>query len=166
MPGSGKFAIELIQNVACCTGPYHVSRQWAMIWLSGLWVIWKAFLIRNFQAHFSDWWLRYILWNCPLRNATGLTDNRSTMVQVMAWCLMAPSHYLSQCRPRSLSSYSITRLQWVKGVKIVTSLLNSTVFTKISKHIGHFEWMGPNVWQDISQIWIEYIIKHIGQMSD
>ena len=32
---------------------------------------------------------------------------KSTLVQVMAWCRQAPSHYLSQCWPRSMSSYGI-----------------------------------------------------------
>ena len=31
-----------------------------------------------------------------------LTDDKSTLVQVMAWCREATSHYLSQCWPRSL----------------------------------------------------------------
>ena len=30
-----------------------------------------------------------------------LTDNKSTLVKVMAWCRQATSHYLSQCWPRS-----------------------------------------------------------------
>ena len=34
----------------------------------------------------------------------------------MAWCRQATSHYLSQCWPRSLSSYGITRPQWVNCV--------------------------------------------------
>ena len=42
-------------------------------------------------------------------------DNKSTLVQVMAWCRQATNHYLSQCWPRSLSPYGITRHQWVKG---------------------------------------------------
>ena len=45
-----------------------------------------------------------------------LTDNKSTLVQVMAWCRQATSHYLSQCWPRSMSPYGITRPQWVKYV--------------------------------------------------
>ena len=32
-----------------------------------------------------------------------LTDDKSTLVQVMAWCRQATSHYLSQCWPRSMS---------------------------------------------------------------
>ena len=42
-----------------------------------------------------------------------LTDDKSTLVQVMAWCRQATSHYLSQCWPRSLSSYGVNRPQWV-----------------------------------------------------
>ena len=34
----------------------------------------------------------------------------------MAWCRLATSHYLSQCWPRSLSSYDITRPQWVNDL--------------------------------------------------
>ena len=36
-------------------------------------------------------------------------DDKSTLVQVMACCLTAPSHYLSQCWPRSISPYGVTR---------------------------------------------------------
>ena len=42
------------------------------------------------------------------------TDDQSTLDQVMAWCRQAASHYLSQCWPRSLSPYGVTRPQWVK----------------------------------------------------
>ena len=47
-----------------------------------------------------------------------LTDERSTLVQVMAWCHQAASHCLSQWWPRSLSPYGITRPQWVKKKRI------------------------------------------------
>ena len=42
-----------------------------------------------------------------------LSDGKSTLVQVMAWCRQATSHYLSQCWPRSMSPYGVTRPQWV-----------------------------------------------------
>ena len=42
-----------------------------------------------------------------------LTDNKSTLVQVMAWCRQATSHYLSQCWPRSMSPNGVTGPQWV-----------------------------------------------------
>ena len=43
-----------------------------------------------------------------------ITDDQSTLVQVMAWCHQATSHYLSQCWSRSLSPYGVTRPEWVK----------------------------------------------------
>ena len=42
-----------------------------------------------------------------------LTDDKSTSVQVMAWCRQATSRYLSQCWPRSMLTYGVTRPQWV-----------------------------------------------------
>ena len=42
-----------------------------------------------------------------------LTDDKSTMVQVMAWCRQATIHYLSQCWLSSLSLYGVIRPQWV-----------------------------------------------------
>ena len=41
-------------------------------------------------------------------------DVKSTLVQVMAWCRQASSHYLSQCWPRSVSPCGVTRPQWFK----------------------------------------------------
>ena len=49
--------------------------------------------------------LRWMPWD--------LTDDESTLVQVMAWCHQASRHYLSQCTPSSMSPYGITRPQWV-----------------------------------------------------
>ena len=45
-----------------------------------------------------------------------LIDDESTLVQVMAWCHQATSHYLSQCWPRSLLPHGITRPQWVNSL--------------------------------------------------
>ena len=41
------------------------------------------------------------------------TDDKLALFQVMAWCRQATSYYLSQCWPRSLSPYGVTRPQWV-----------------------------------------------------
>ena len=40
-----------------------------------------------------------------------LTDGKSTLVQVMAWCRQATSHYLGQCWP---GSHGVIRPRWVK----------------------------------------------------
>ena len=40
--------------------------------------------------------------------------DKSTLVQVRAWCRQATSHYLSQRWPRSIPSYGVTMPKWVK----------------------------------------------------
>ena len=56
-------------------------------------------------------------WLCFYQmNATAPHNERSTLVQVMAWCRQATSHYLSQCWPSSMSPYGVTRPQWVNRV--------------------------------------------------
>ena len=42
-----------------------------------------------------------------------LTDDKSILVQVMAWCRQTTSHYRTQCWPRSMPPYSVIRPQWV-----------------------------------------------------
>ena len=37
-----------------------------------------------------------------------LTEEMSTLVQVMAWCRQATGHYLGQCWPRFMSPYGVT----------------------------------------------------------
>ena len=41
------------------------------------------------------------------------TDDQATLVQVMAWCCQATIQNVSQCWPRSLLPYDVTRPQWV-----------------------------------------------------
>ena len=47
-----------------------------------------------------------------------LTDDESTLVQVMAWCRQASSHYLNQCWPRPKPPYGVSRPQWVNNIFI------------------------------------------------
>ena len=59
------------------------------------------------------------IFRSPHDNALGwmpwdLTDGKSTLVEVMAWCRQATSHYLSQSWSRSLLPYGVTRPQWVQ----------------------------------------------------
>ena len=62
------------------------------------------------------------------------TDDQSTLVQVMAWCRQATSHYLSQCWPRSLSSYGVTRPQWVNYLLIWICYVIGESLTTSFKH--------------------------------
>ena len=58
----------------------------------------------------------------PIWMSLDLTYDQSTLVRVMAWCRQATSHYLSQCWPRSLTSYGVTRPRWVNGRSVELSL--------------------------------------------
>ena len=50
--------------------------------------------------------------------------NKSTLVQIIAWCHQATSRELSQYWPRSLSLYGITRTQWVNSLNSLPSFGN------------------------------------------
>ena len=71
----------------------------------------RNFQIRIFQSLMAE--VIVLLWM-----SLYLID-KSTSVQVMAWCRQAPSHYLSQCWPRYMPPYGVTGPQWVK---IITQL--------------------------------------------
>ena len=58
-----------------------------------------------------------------------LTDDRLTLILVMAWCHKATSHYLSQCWPSSMSPYDIIWPQWVNSSppsNIIWCLINGS----------------------------------------
>ena len=69
-----------------------------------------------------EWYFRYLIFqiisviddwgiSCGLAlrwMSLDLTVDKSALVQVMAWCRQATSHYLSQCWPWSLSPYGVT----------------------------------------------------------
>ena len=67
-----------------------------------------------------------------------LSDDKSTLVPVMAWCRQATSHYLSQCWPRSLSPYDVTRPQWVKDSQQRNKLCQTVFLHRNPEiHDGH-----------------------------
>ena len=72
--------------------------------------------------------------------ARNLTNDKLILVQAMAWCRQAASHYLSQCWPRSVSPYGVTMPRWVKFSFYFkdgrTQVLKSTgIFTLVSDPI-------------------------------
>ena len=69
-----------------------------------------------------------------------LTDDKSTLVQVMAWCHQATSHYLSQCWPRSLSPYGVTRPQWVKRIFFIETFVFLTEISLKSVPLNPVMW--------------------------
>ena len=72
--------------------------------------IWNLVLLISIFTSFKDNALRWM--------PRDLTDDKSTLVQVMAWCRQATSNYLNQCWPRSLLPNGVTRPQWVKMANI------------------------------------------------
>ena len=65
-----------------------------------------------------------------------LSDDKSTLVQVMAWCRQATSHYLNQCWPRYLSPYGVTRLQWVNPTVLSHQSLAMTSLSYLLRSWG------------------------------
>ena len=82
-----------------------------------------------------------------------LADDKSTLVQAMAWCRQASSHYLSQGWPSSLSPYGVTRPQWVK-------LTRYPIF--IRHPISHpYRWaMGVlwGIWRKLTVLYYEALV--------
>ena len=76
-----------------------------------------------------------------------LTDGKSTLVQVMAWCRQAASHYLNQCWPRSLLPYGVTRPQWV----------NVSIYFRISSQALGQSYDCPSA--------SEVILKYMGKIN-
>ena len=72
---------------------YRSLSDWGLDRVDDIWqmAFWKAFFkwaVLNFLLNFIEiclWWYN--------------TDNKSTLVHVMAWCHQAPSHYLNRCWP-------------------------------------------------------------------
>ena len=71
--------------------------------------------------HTSSWGLIEIALRWIPQN---LTDQKLTLVPIMAWCHQATSHYMGQCWPRSMLSYCITWQQWVNFNKVISGNIN------------------------------------------
>ena len=72
--------------------------------------------------------------HCPEWIVQDPTDDKSTLVQVMAWCLQATSHYLNQCWLRSMMPYSIIRSQWVKQTINTNIISERSVPSRVDIH--------------------------------
>ena len=59
----------------------------------------------------------YIKQTTLKRMSQTLTDDKSTLVQLMARCRQATNDNLSQCWPRSMSPYDVNCAQWVNNTE-------------------------------------------------
>ena len=74
----------------------------------------------NLLANLSDLWLRYLYCEIAHRlSSLEFTQDKSTLVQVMAWCSQATSQYLSQCWLRSMLPHKVIKPQWVNIIGFV-----------------------------------------------
>ena len=76
-------------------------------------VLWFKFIS---LAHESYELITQTLEIAPRGILENAIDDMTTLVQVMAWCRQASSHYLSQRWPRSLLAYGITEPHWIQLV--------------------------------------------------
>ena len=112
-----RYAHELV------VGCLRISIQWHL----------NSLAPGGFENIFQNVFFKLISWIDTLSNSCEIalrsmpqnpSDDKSTLVQVMAWCRQAASHYLSQCCPRSLSPYGVTRPQWVNRKLLIFLLEN------------------------------------------
>ena len=98
-------------------------------------VLWNMLYVRinslscgRCGSDFGNMIFKLIIQNSTLNNRCeialrwmlkNINNEMSELVQVMAWCYQAPSHYLSQCWLRFLSPYCITRPQWIKSHHVI-----------------------------------------------
>ena len=119
-PGTGEFPAQMASNAENVSIwwrhhdliPNHIkTQQLTHCPLGDAEIISKLYFSNSFYELISwvihENFFRWLLWN-PI-------DDKSILVQVMAWRRQATSHYLSQCWPRSMLSYGVTRPQWVKA---------------------------------------------------
>ena len=114
----------LVQVMAFSWWPYWASEKQLITWangaLLGLNSLWLWFQLcekqlENIQINISLKWMPEYL-----------TVVKWTLVQVMAWCRQATSHYLNQYWPRYPTPYSTTRQQWVN---VFNSLIQTWLMT-------------------------------------
>ena len=115
-----------------CCNPYDLPGDGLALY--GQW-LWCHFNVNSLPPRKFEWNFRYLIFqiisvidgrviSCELAlwwMSLDLTDEKTTLVQVMAWCHQATrhqalSHYLSQCWPRSLWPYGVTRPQSVNSL--------------------------------------------------
>ena len=80
-------------------------------------------VIKDFEIQQTN----LVLWDSPRAvrwMSLNPTDDKSTLVQVMACCRQATSHYLIQCWPRSMLPYGVTRPQWFVWFTLLISSKN------------------------------------------
>ena len=83
-----------------------------------------------------------------------LTDDKSTLVQVMAWCRQATSHYLIQCWTRLMSPNGVTRPHWVK---VITRNVHDYGGMSLARFLSMAK-QGRSQWEDVTYVTSSHIV--------
>ena len=127
--------------------------HWPLADLREIWekVIFKLILMIGGWGIFCKIALRWM--------SMDLTDDKSTLVQMMAWCRQATSHYPSQCWPRSMSPYVVTRPQWVNNkISQISTRQIRTPVLRIPPAVTSQAKMKN--WLHECQKWVSHMIGH------
>ena len=114
--------------------------HWCIGWQNFDWLAPEKFEL-NFSYVIFKWILAIDVWviTCDIAliwMSLDFADDQSTLVQVMAWCRQATSHYLSQWWPRSLSPYGVNRPEWVNIKQYVAwNVQDVSLFFSVSAHL-------------------------------
>ena len=107
-PLSEPMMVILLRHI-CVTWP-----QWVNSFFAGICGCHFKYLIliQNSVIDYMTISSGIALWWMP----QGHIDDKSILLQVMAWCRQATSHFLSQCWRGSKSPLDVTRPQWVTPI--------------------------------------------------
>ena len=127
-----------------CMGPH---REHLQCFFSGICRNRERWLVCIYRSMTSPWLLIsmvYCRWlslkimtekkkhRWPLPRRPDLSLQKTTLGQVVAWCHQTPSHYLSQCWPRSMSN-----IWWVRSGLCITKLYMVPCWCKHFLHAGY-----------------------------
>ena len=74
-------------------------QNFSVMWSEWYTSIGSACLVLS--QYLNQWWPTWLMYT-----------HQSALVQVLAWCRQAPSHYLKQCWPIHIMTYRIFRQEW------------------------------------------------------
>ena len=129
----------------------HSLTHWSLGDLDSIWKM--QFSVLCYWLVSSD------LMIMPPHEWQSLTDDKSILVQVMAWCRQATSYYLSQCWPSSMSPYVVIVAYWLhmRGIAL-SSMVQAMLFAHIfcANHYLKRCWvMIRQTFVKRSSVWIE-----------
>ena len=88
-------------------------------------------LVNNILSLFCRITLKWML--------QGLHDDKSTLVQVIAWCRQATSHYLNQCLTKIFVNIRCHKVKWVKKMETtqwnLIALLSANSFEPVDAYM-------------------------------